>query len=129
MTGAQFTTTIGRDQVRRFAESIGEQDPVFHDLAAAQAAGHPDLPLPPTMLFGIEGDAHLAAMGVEPRHVLHVEQSFTYHCPVHAGQQLTFASVLTEQRTRRRFLIQETTVTRAWQLTTELRQVLFTEQP
>jgi acyl dehydratase len=129
MTKALFTITIDRDQVRRFASAIGEQDPVFHELAAARAAGHPDLPLPPTMLFGIEGDTHLAAMGVEPKHVLHVEQSFTYHCPVHAGEELTFVSVLTEQHTRRRFLVQETTVTRAGQLTTELRQVLMTEQP
>jgi hypothetical protein len=129
MTGVQFTITFDRAQVRRFAESIGEQDPVFHDLAAARAAGHPDLPLPPTMLFGIEGDTHLVAMGVEPKQVLHVEQSFTYHSPVHAGEELTFASAFTEQHTRRRFLVQETTVTRAGQLTTELRQVLMTEQP
>ena len=34
-----------------FAAAIGETDPVYTDLDAARAAGHRDLPVPPTFLF------------------------------------------------------------------------------
>jgi MaoC dehydratase-like protein len=34
---------VGREKLREFAVAVGETDPVYHDEAAARAAGHPDL--------------------------------------------------------------------------------------
>jgi acyl dehydratase len=88
---------IERGRLRAFASAIGETDPVYSDLDAARAAGHADLPVPPTFLFGLglgrgaADFAWLADLGVDLRHVLHGEQSFTYHSPVHAGDTLTLA--------------------------------------
>ncbi|WP_052068103.1 FAS1-like dehydratase domain-containing protein [Rhodococcoides fascians] len=45
---------VSRRDVRRFALSIGALDPVHHDLAAAQAAGHVDL-LAPAWFFSSLG--------------------------------------------------------------------------
>jgi hypothetical protein len=86
--------TVDAGRLRFFAKAIGETNPVFTDLAAAKAAGHRDLPVPPTFLFGIELEspdsfAWLADIGVDLRRVLHGEQTFTYHSPAVAGDVLT----------------------------------------
>ncbi|HEY9265413.1 MAG TPA: MaoC family dehydratase N-terminal domain-containing protein, partial [Mycobacterium sp.] len=51
------TMTVDRARLRFFAKAIGETDPVYTDVDAARAAGHPDLPVPPTFLFSIELEA------------------------------------------------------------------------
>lgn len=129
---APFTTRVDRDRVRRFALAIGDDDPVFHDLAVARAAGHPDVPLPPTLLFGIElerpgSDELLKKLGLTVDRVMHAEQRFTYHAPVYAGEELTFATVVADIYTRvgRTFIAQETEVTREGEPVAGLRQVLM----
>ena len=39
---------VGREKIREFALAIGEGASVCLDVAAARAAGHPDLVAPPT---------------------------------------------------------------------------------
>ena len=78
-----LTMTVDAGRLRFFAKAIGETNPVFTDLGAAKAAGHRDLPVPPTFLFGIELESPdpfgwLSCIGVDLRRVLHGEQSFTY---------------------------------------------------
>ncbi len=124
------TTVVSRERVREFAMAIGDDSPVYCELAAAQAAGHPDVPLPPTMLFGIgaelDGNAVFDALGLVPAQVLHVEQSFVFHLPVHAGEELTFVSVAsTSVRRGSAFVVQETEVFRAGVLVADLREVLM----
>lgn len=84
-------------RLRLFAKATGETDPVFSDEGAARAAGHPGLPAPPTFSFCLDMDvpdpfAYLAEMGVPVQNVLHGEQQFTYHAPIHAGDTLTYRS-------------------------------------
>ena len=84
------TMTIDAGRLRFFAKAIGETNPVFTDIQTANAAGHRDLPVPPTFLFGIELERHdpfewLAGVGVDLRRVLRGEQSFTYHSQAVAG--------------------------------------------
>ncbi|MCP3805298.1 MaoC family dehydratase N-terminal domain-containing protein [Allokutzneria sp. A3M-2-11 16] len=129
---APFTTRVGRDRVRRFALAVGEQRPSHVDVAAARAAGYPDLPLPPTMLFGIEvehrGDEVLEAMGYDPNRALHTEQRFTYHADVFAEEELVFSSVITDVYNRKAvsmdFVVQDTSVARDGVVVVEFRHVL-----
>jgi hypothetical protein len=113
---------VERGRLRFFAAAIGETDPVFSDLAAARAAGHPDLPVPPTFLFGLDLEASdltalLAGLGVDLRRVLHGEQSFTYHSVAHAGDTLTIAPRIADVYSRKggalEFLVKETAVSRS----------------
>jgi len=87
------TLLMSRSRLRHFANAIGQTDPVYTDLDAAKQAGHRDLPVPPTFIFGIdlEGDsfAFLDDLGVDLRTVLHGEQGFVYHQMAHAGDELT----------------------------------------
>jgi hypothetical protein len=92
MTSTTFTVERGR--VRMFARAIGERGTVHDDLDVARAAGHPDLLVPPTFFFTAEIEepdafAFVAAHGVGPDEtILHGEQRFEYHAPVHAGDVL-----------------------------------------
>jgi acyl dehydratase len=88
------TMTLERGRLRFFAKAVGETDPVYTDLEAARAAGYPDLPAPPTFLFGAELDsgesfALLDLLGIPLAKVLHGEQGFTYHRPACAGDTIT----------------------------------------
>ena len=86
---------VGREHVRRFAEAIGELDPVYLDPEAARAAGHPDVIAPPTFLtvlnfrFATEGPVADPELGLDYSMVVHGEQSFELHRPVRAGDVLS----------------------------------------
>ena len=115
------TMTVDAGRLRFFAKAIGETNPVFTDLEAAKAAGHRDLPVPPTFLFAIELEspdsfAWLADIGVDLRRVLHGEQSFTYHSPAVAGDVLTatprIGNVYSKKGGTLEFIEKASTVTR-----------------
>jgi len=116
------TLTVDAGRLRFFAKTIGETNPVYPDTAAANDAGHPDLPVPPTFLFSIELDDpdpfdFLAKAGVDLRFVLHGEQTFTYHSIAYPGDVLTatprIADVYSKKGGTLEFIVKETAVTRA----------------
>lgn len=104
-----------------FAKATGETDPVYFDEAAARAAGHPSLPAPPTWLFSMALSepakrGHIFdpvnGLGVDMARVLHGEQSFTYHRPVHAGDRLTLTTTTRDIYAKKggalEFIVQDT---------------------
>lgn len=118
---APHTVEVERGRLRLFAKAVGEERPVYTDVEAARAAGHPDLPVPPTFLFCLDMErpdpfAFLASIGVDLRRVLHGEQAFSYDRLAYAGDRLTFASRVTDVYDRKggalEFLVSETDVTR-----------------
>ena len=52
-----YEVVVGRTDIRRFARAIGETDPIYFDVAAARAAGHPDLPAPPYFPYTVRNQA------------------------------------------------------------------------
>ncbi|WP_035804582.1 MaoC family dehydratase N-terminal domain-containing protein [Kitasatospora mediocidica] len=115
-----FTVEVEAGRLRLFNQVLGVREAVFTDPAAARAAGHPDLPVPPTFLFGLELEhpsGQLAELGIDLGQVLHVEQGFVYHRTAHAGERLTFAPVVTDIYTRQggalEFVVRDTAVTGA----------------
>ena len=91
-----FSVEAERGRLRAFARATGQDHPLFVDEAAARAAGHPALLVPPTFLFclAMEGpnpQEIYERLGVNYAHVLHGEQHFDYHRPACAGQTLHFA--------------------------------------
>ncbi|WP_329165475.1 MaoC family dehydratase N-terminal domain-containing protein [Streptomyces sp. NBC_01717] len=131
--GTEFpahTVDVERGRLRFFAKATGQSDPVYSDLEAAKAAGHRDLLVPPTFLFCLEGERPpgslnlLDVIKVDIRVVLHGEQGFTYHEPIHAGDQLTFTSKITDVFSKKggalEFVVRRTEVTRDGDLVAEL---------
>lgn len=91
------TLPIERSRLRFFAKATGQSDPVYTDVEAARAAGHADLPAPPTFLFAAELDSGatdqlLQDLGIPLSRLLHGEQGFTWHRGVCAGDTVTVRS-------------------------------------
>ena len=125
---------VDRTRLQFFAKAIGEKDPVYVDLAAAQAAGYPDLPAPPTFLFAAEldsgaNDQLLTDLDIPLAKLLHGEQSFRYHQPVCAGETVTVQSTITDIYDKKggklEFVVKDSRVTNQQaELVAELRTVL-----
>ncbi len=84
---------VGREKIREFADAIGEADPVHRDPDAARAAGHPDVIAPPTFAIVLTMPAQAVLiddpdLGLDFTKVVHREQSFRLHRPIHAGDRL-----------------------------------------
>ena len=85
------------NQLRFFAKATGETDPIYTDRTAAQAAGYRDVPAPPTFAFTLNqlsssGMSWLREMGIPIGSILHGEQAFEFHRPIHAGDRITLVS-------------------------------------
>jgi acyl dehydratase len=116
------TLTVDASRLRFFAKAIGETNPLYTDVAVAKAAGHADLPVPPTFLFSIELEnpeqfRWVADQGIDPRFLLHGEQSFAYHSIAHAGDTLTATPQIVDAYSKKggalEFIVKNTAVTRA----------------
>lgn len=96
---ATVSVEVERGRIRFFAKALGETDPIHCDIAAAQAAGYPDLPAPPSFFMAIEAmaDEERARLGqpslmtllkCDFRRLLHGDESYAYHGLVFAGDTL-----------------------------------------
>jgi acyl dehydratase len=96
-----ISVTVERGRLQLFAKAIGQSDPVYTDVEAAKAEGLPDLPVPPTFLFGLELEQPepfrwIADLGVDMNTVLHGDQTFTYEQMAYAGETLHSTSTITD---------------------------------
>jgi acyl dehydratase len=125
---------LDRTRLQFFARAIGEQDPVYLDPAAAQAAGYPDLPAPPTFLFAAEldsgaNDQLLTDLDIPLVKLLHGEQSFSYIKPICAGDTVSVESTITDIYDKKggklEFVVKDSRVTnQKVELVAEMRTVL-----
>jgi acyl dehydratase len=133
-----LTVEVERGRLRFFAKATGQTDPVYLDLDAARAAGHPDLPVPPTFLFSLGLEAadpfgYVDRLGIDLRFVLHGEQSFTYHHLAYAGDRLTLEERIVDVYTKRggalEFVVKQTDITRDGQPVAQTRSVIVIRHP
>ena len=85
---------VGIEKIREFATAIGDDNPMYHDRAAARAAGHPDVVAPPTFGIAVIAAAQDAvlfdpALGLDFSRVVHGDQRFVHHRPIYAGDELS----------------------------------------
>jgi acyl dehydratase len=84
---------VGREHLRDFARAVGATHPAHHDVAAAQALGYPDVLAAPTYAVVIAQRAEAQLIqdpeaGIDFSRVVHAEERFTHHRPIHAGDEL-----------------------------------------
>lgn len=96
---------VGREKLREFAAAIGETDPRCHDVAAARAAGHPDLVAPPTFPGVFTMPVMMDLMrdpdfGWDVDRMVHGEQGISFNRPVYAGDELITTLHVEDLRTR-----------------------------
>ncbi|MCS6843291.1 MAG: MaoC family dehydratase N-terminal domain-containing protein [Caldilineales bacterium] len=90
---------VDASKIRELALALGDDNPIFHDKAAAQAAGYPDIVAPLTFptLFrfwggtaaGAETRGILQQMGANVLRILHGEEEYEYFGLLHPGDQIT----------------------------------------
>ena len=94
---------VSRVKIAEFASAIGDPNPVYRDRAAAQKAGHRDVPAPPTfpIVISMAGSAQAVmdpGLGVNYAMVVHGEQRFSYSRPLYAGDVVTCHSTISDIR-------------------------------
>lgn len=107
------TVVVERSALANFAHALHDDNPVYHDADAAEAAGFAGVPAPPTFPFAAQSwgkwDELQPSDGAVENHpvsaimgglmanggiILHGEQEFTYHRPLTAGQELHYEGVV-----------------------------------
>ncbi len=88
---------INRNDIRRYARSIGSTNPIHFDLQAAKKAGYADLVAPISMMASlVSHEAVESKLEVAAKNVLHGDQSVELRRPLLAGDVLKLESVITE---------------------------------
>jgi acyl dehydratase len=92
---------VERGAIRRFAEAIGDPNPIYVEDEAARQAGYPAVVAPPTFPFVLtvnERFRHSLDLGT--RSLLHGEQQFDYARPLVAGDRITVRSRVADVQER-----------------------------
>ena len=123
---------LERTRLKFFAQAIGQTDPIYSDEVAARAAGYPDLPAPPTFLFGAQLDSGtmvslVNALQLDLGKILHGEETFTYHQPACVGDTITvrgkIADIYDKKNGALEFIVTDSQATnQKGELVAELRQ-------
>lgn len=85
---------LGREKIREYARAVGETNPLCFELAAAHAAGYPDLVAPP-MFAAVYCSPAVALplfdreLGIDFGRLVHGAQAFEWERPAIAGEELT----------------------------------------
>ena len=95
-----FTFEVDKSKIRELTQALGDDNPIFVDDEAAQAAGLPGIVAPPTFptLFKMWGEGGnrtlIEAMGGNPLRVLHGEEEYEYHDLIRPGDLITGQSTV-----------------------------------
>ena len=95
---------VGRAKIAEFATAIGDDSPLYRDVEAARAAGHPDVVAPPTFAIAVSLEAAMIVLddpdvGIDYSRVVHGEQRFVHHRPIRAGDRLVATTTIDAART------------------------------
>lgn len=89
---------VEEGKIREFVIAVGEPDPIYRDLEAARAAGHPAIPAPPTFVVVAghwrDQSAMVTTLGLDIRSVVIGEAAWEYLAPIYAGDRLTATRIV-----------------------------------
>jgi acyl dehydratase len=92
---------VEKGAIRRFAEAIGDPNPMALDEEVARAAGHRSLVAPPTFAVTLSWSERFRhSLDLGTRSLLHGEQSFEYARPIVAGDRLVVRSRVADVQER-----------------------------
>lgn len=92
---------VEKNAIRRFAEALGDPNPIYTDEVAARAAGYASLVAPPTFPVALASNERFRhSLDLGTRSILHGEQSFEYARPIVAGDRITVRSKVADVQER-----------------------------
>lgn len=98
-TSAATTVEVEKGAIRRFAQALGDTNPLYWDEAAAQAAGFRSLVAPPTFPVTL-GRNPIPGLTLPSAGMIHGEQEFQYGEPIVAGDVITITTTLADVKSR-----------------------------
>jgi acyl dehydratase len=88
---------VERGAIRRFAEALGDGNPIYFDPDYARASGMPNVVAPPTFPLSFHTGIDLReALGVPMRSLINAEASFEYERAICAGDRILVSSKVVE---------------------------------
>ena len=85
-----YVVAVEKGAIRKFADAIGDANPVYRDDAAARAQGYGGIIAPPTFPVSfLPGEEPPWTRDLDRRRILAGEQRFSYTRPIVAGDVLT----------------------------------------
>ena len=84
---------VGREKIRDFADAVGAAHGAHRDVGVARSLGYPDVIAPPTFAVVVAQRAEQQLIadpgaGIDFSRVVHADERFTHHRPIHAGDRL-----------------------------------------
>jgi acyl dehydratase len=84
---------VERTAIRRFADALGDPNPLYQDEAVAKSAGYPALVAPPTFAVALTSNERFRhSLDLGTRSILHSEQQLEYARALVAGDRITVVS-------------------------------------
>ncbi|WP_147531640.1 MaoC family dehydratase N-terminal domain-containing protein [Bacillus marasmi] len=105
---APYSFSVERGKIKEFAQAIGDDNNIYHNVEAARAAGFRDIPITPTfatvidMWAGPNFEQLMETLEVNPLKVLHGEMQYTYLGDICAGDTISCTSKVTEVTEKRK---------------------------
>jgi len=110
------TYAVGREKIREYARAVGESNPLYLDVDAARAAGHPDVLAPPMFAVVYSAPAVTPAffdpeVGIDFARMVHGGQEFRWGRVVVAGDEVATTVVVKDisERAGNGFFVFEST--------------------
>jgi acyl dehydratase len=92
---------VEKGSIRRFAEALGDANPIYQDEQAAKAAGYPGLVAPPTFPAALTANERFRhSLDLGTRSLLHGEEQFDYFRQIVAGDRITVVSRVADVQER-----------------------------
>ena len=92
---------VEKGAIRRFAEALGDPNPVHVEEAVARAAGFATLVAPATFAVALTSNERFRhSLDLGTRSILHSEQQFEYARPIVAGDRITVRSKVADVQER-----------------------------
>ncbi|MEH6583783.1 MAG: MaoC family dehydratase N-terminal domain-containing protein [Halioglobus sp.] len=96
-----FVVDVEAGRLRFFAQTVGENNPIYSDKSAAIAAGYRDIPAPPTFTMVLDtGGSSLmelfSLLELDISRILHGSQSFEYFETIYSGDRITVNSRISD---------------------------------
>ncbi len=92
---------VEKGQIRRFADALGDPNPIYQDEAAARAAGYAGLVSPPTFAVSLTANERFRhSLDLGTRSILQGDQQIELMRPIVAGDRLTVVTRVADVQER-----------------------------
>jgi acyl dehydratase len=90
---------VEKGHIRKFAQAIGDDNPLYWDEEYAKKSRYGGIIAPPTFVttLGFEStESVMEGLDINYARLLHGEQEFEYHSPIMAGDVISFSTTITD---------------------------------